>query len=384
LKWVLAGTWIASLTAAAVAGHHLAAPDRDPTALACDVECSLSESLRERDVLLRTYELAASLQQIDEDNIDTALAVFESQRIGVSAFEVRMFMFAWSRIDPAGAFAWANAWSGPWRGTLENAAIYAWAFREPKGAVRTLEAMEGPRREELRSSLVTGWAQSGDTAGLSDYLLSRPASPERSRLIGMLLAELIVRENGRDAVRSWAEGISKDAPNQAKATAFLTAGGALAQNDPMYAATFFEAHQSFEYAQPALRTIARRWVDFHDPRDLFAWLAKLDPGESRDDAVDAGFSRWWSKSPQEAAVWVRASSGDAAFDPAVAVFARELSRESAAHAIKWADDIQDPVLRRRTIAPILKQWAAADRRAARAWMNEHAMSAKLQREVLGP
>jgi hypothetical protein len=384
LKWALAGTWIASLTAAAVAGNHLAGPDRDPAAPPCDVECSLSEALRERDVLSRTYELAASLQQIDEDNIGAAIAVFESQRIGVTASEVRLFMFAWSRIDPAGAFAWANAWSGPWRGTLENAAIYAWAFREPKGAVRTLETMDDPRRRELRSSLVAGWVRSGDTAGLSDYLFSRPASRERSRLIGELLAELIQLENGPDAVRSWAEGVSKDAPNQAKATAFLTAGGALAQNDPNNATMFFEANQSFEYAQPALRTIARRWVDFHDPRDLFAWLVTLEPSESRDAAVNAGFSRWWSISPQEAAGWVRASSGEAAFDPAVAVFARETSRESVAQAIEWADGIQDPALRRRTIVPILRLWVAEDRRAAREWMNENSMPKELQREFLSP
>jgi hypothetical protein len=79
---------------------------------------------------------------------------------------------------------------------------------------------------------------------------------------------------------------------------------------------------------------------------------------------------------------VRASSGDAAFDPAVAVFARETSRESAARAIEWADDIQDPALRRRTIAPILRLWVTEDRRAAREWMNEHSMPEELQREFL--
>lgn len=335
-------------------------------------------------MLTRTYDLAASLQQLDERNIDAAVAIFEAQRVGVTAFEVRLFMLAWGRFDPAGAFAWANAWPGPWRDTLENAAVYAWAFHEPKEAADVLEALESARREELRGSLISGWARSGDTAGLTDYLFSRPASRERSRFIAVLLAELIQHEEGRDEVRSWAEGIAEDAPNRAKETAFLTAGGALAQNDPKVATAFFQAHQGFEYAQPALRTIARRWVDFHDPRDLFAWLVQLPPGESRNDAVNAGFSRWWSKNPRDAREWIRESSPGEALDPAVAVFARETSRASPALAIEWADGIHDPAMRRRTIAPILRQWVFEDRKAARAWMKTHSVPQQLQREFLNP
>ncbi len=68
----------------------------------------------------------------------------------------------------------------------------------------------------------------------------------------------------------------------------------------------------------------------------------------------------------------------------MAVFARETSRVSAARAIEWADRIHDPVLRRRTLAPILRQWASEDRKAARAWMNAHSVPKELQREFLDP
>jgi len=385
LKWFLVSAWIASLAAAAGIGHQLAtrSPDRDRATAAHSVE-SLSDALRDRDVLTRTYKLAASLQQLDERNIDAAIAIFEAQRVGVAAFEARLFMFAWSRFDPAGAFAWANAWRGPWRDTLENAAIYAWGFRRPKEAVAALAALETTRREELHGSLISGWARSDDTAGLTDYLFSRPASRERSQFIAVLLAELTQHEQGPDEIRSWAEGVPEDAPNQAKATAFLTAGGALAQNDPKNAVAFFEAHQHLDYARPALKTIARRWVDFHDPRDLFAWLVKLPAGESRDDAVNVGFNRWWSKNPRNARAWIRESSPGEALDPAVAVFALETSRASPALAIEWADGIHDPTLRRRTIAPILRQWVSEDRKAAREWMATHSVPKRLQREFLSP
>jgi hypothetical protein len=385
LKWFLAGVWIASLAAAGTIGHHLASPVSDGEQGAAGVvESSLSEALRERDVLTRTFELATSLQRLDETNVEPAIQVFEAQRVGVSAFEARLFLFAWSGFDPAGAFAWAHAWVGPWRGTLESAAIYSWGYRSPTDALGALEDLEPARREELRESLISGWARSGDTQGLTDYLFSQPPGRERSRAIGVLLADLIQRENGPADVRRWAEGIAEGAPNQAKPTAFLTAGGALAQNNPKNARSFFEAHQDFEYARPALRTIARRWVDFHEPRDLFAWLVQLTPGSWRDDAVSAGFSRWWSSRPQEARAWLREAPQDEALDPALAVFAREVGRVSTARGVDWADRLQDPAKRRRTLAPLLRKWASEDRASARAWMKTHGVPSELQREFMNP
>jgi hypothetical protein len=375
---------VASLAAAALVGYQLADASRVRSAAPrqSSVESRLSGALRDRDLLTRSAELSAALQDLDEANIEAALEVLKAQRVGVTAFEVRLFMSAWSRFDPAGAFAWAHSWQGPWRNTLERAALYSWAFHEPLGAARTVEAMDESRADELRKSLVAAWVRGGDIEGATDYLFARPASRERSRLIGMLLAELIQLGQGPAAVRSWAEGVPAGAPNQAKATAFLTAGGALAQNDPRNAVAFFEAHQAADYAQPALGTIARRWVDFHEPAALFAWLASLPPGSGRDDAVAAGFSRWWDRSPREARSWLIESSSDDALGPAVAVFARQTSRVSAARAADWADRIQDAALRRRTLTPILMQWAAEDRKAARAWMKTHAVPEEVRRELL--
>jgi hypothetical protein len=331
-------------------------------------------------VLTRTQKFAAAVELLDEGNIDASVATFEAQRDGVTAFEVRLFMFAWSRFDPAGAFAWASDRQGRWQGTLENAAIYAWGFREPEAAVRALDALESKRHDELRTSLVNGWARSGDTAGLTEYLFSRPAGRERARFIGLLLAELIQHEHGPAEVRAWAEGIPEDSP--AKVTAFLKAGGSLAQNDPKNAVAFFQAHQSHAYAQSALRTIALRWVDHHDPRDLFAWLEELPPSPARSDAVDAGFTRWLTHRPNAARAWLRESERGEALDPAVAVFARETARASAPRAVEWADGIHDPTLRRRVLARILRQWVAADRKAARTWMMTHSVPVEVQRELL--
>ena len=231
MKWFLAALWILMLGAAFGLGHHLAVGDAPPpTTAPLGVEGRLADALRDRDMLTRTYHFAESLQELDERSIEAAVAVLEAQRLGVTEGEVRLFMLAWCRFDPAGAFAWADAWPGPWRSTLARTALFAWAVRDPEGAVEAFGGMEPARREELRASLISGWARSGDRAGLTKFLFSRPAGPERSRFLGVLLAELM--QDGPDAITSWAEGVPVDAPNQAKVTAFLTAGGALAQHDP--------------------------------------------------------------------------------------------------------------------------------------------------------
>jgi len=384
VKSLIAALWVATLGAAWGLGHHFAgeSPSRTGEEIRGQISARLSDALRERDELTRAYRFAEALQDLDERDVEAAVAVLEAQRLGVSKGEVRLFMLAWSRFDPAGAFAWADAWPGPWRSTLARMAIFAWAFRDPGGAVEAFSAMEAARREELRASLIRGWARSGDKDGLTEFLFSRPAGPERSRYIDLLLAELM--QDGPDAITRWAEAVPVDAPNQAKATAFLLASGTLAQNDPSDATALFEAHQQFEYAQPALKSIARRWVDHHEPQELFEWLVSLPAGEGRSEGVEAGFSRWWSKAPRDARAWLETAPSSEALDPAVAVFARELSRSSAWQAVEWAARIHDETLRRRTLVPILRIWSREDPSAARAWMNAQGLPKELQREFLNP
>jgi hypothetical protein len=384
MKLLIAALWLATLGAAAVLGHQLAAESRSESRSDFRGEPAdrLSQALRDRDVLIRSYRVSEALLELDERDIDAAVAVLEEQRRGVTEGEVRLFMLAWCRFDPAGAFAWADAWPGPWRTTLVRKAIFAWAFRDPEGAAEAFGAMEPAVRKELHAHLIGGWARSEDTAGLTEYLFSQPAGIERSRSLGVLLAELL--DGGPEVVVEWAEDVPVEAPNQAKVTAFLTAGGALAQYDPSDATAFYEAHQQFAYAQPALKTIARRWVDHHEPELLFEWLFSLPPGEGVADAVEAGFSRWWSRAPEDARAWLLAAPSTEALDPAVAVFARNVSRTSVRRAVEWAERIHDEPLRRRTLAPLLRQWGREDPAAARAWMNARDLPRELQREFVNP
>ena len=98
-------------------------------------------------------------------------------------------------------------------------------------------------------------------------------------------------------------------------------------------------------------------------------------------------SRLWGVGPKTAAKLAEKdlhTVGEvAALDPAVAVFARELSRTSPPAAVEWADRIHDEPLRRRTLVPILRLWSREDPSAARAWMDAQNMPPELKREFLG-
>jgi len=366
MKVALAGVWILTLTVAFGLGRSTVPRGMmvQPRTVA-----AFSDALDDEDLLTRTYRFAEFLQGLSPENLDEALALFAEKRVGVSAGEVRVFMLAWARFDPEAAFEWAKSWTTPWRTILEGGAIHAWAYRDPKGAVAALGKLDEPHREELHQNLIRGWARGEDKHGVTDYVLSLPQGRQRLAFVRLVVGE--VQKDGIDAVIDWAEAVPDDGPNSAKEIAFRSALRVVAQWDARRAGAWFEAHRESAYAPPTIQMIALKWVDYHDPPTLFEWLAGLPDDETRRDGVRAGFTRWLKESPEEAGTWLRGATLTAALDPAVAVFAREVSRSSSESAIEWAEHIQDELLRRQTITPILRMWNRHDPKAVRAWMADH-------------
>ena len=377
MKVALAGVWILTLAVAFGLGRSTAPPGMiiPPQTIA-----AFSEALEDEDLLTRTYRFAEFLQGLSPENLDEALAVFTKKRLGVSSGEVRVFMLAWARFDPEAAFEWATSWTTPWRTILEGGAIYAWGYRDPKGAVAALEKLDEPHQQELRQHLLKGWARGEDKRGVTDYVFSLPKGRQRLAFVNLVVGE--VQKDGIDAVIEWAEAVPNDGPDFAKEIAFRSASAVVAQLDARRAAAWFEAHRESAYAPPAIKMIALKWVDHHDPPALFEWLAGLPDDETRRDGVRAGFTRWSKQSPEEAGSWLRSATLTAALDPAVAVFAREVSRSSPESAIEWAERIQDELLRRQTIAPILRIWGRQDPKAVQAWMADHDVPESVQKAIV--
>jgi hypothetical protein len=258
--------------------------------------------------------------------------------------------------------------------------LYAWAFRDPPGALAAFEALDAKRQEDLHWQLVEGWARGDDKRGVTDYVMNLPPGRARGRSIATVVEE--VRKDGMDAVLAWAESVPESAPNDGKLFAVQSALQIVAKWDTDKAVRWFERNRRFEYVTPAIKVIASRWVGFHDPPDLFQWLVRMPAGEVRDDGFRAGFVAWLRQDPDAARSWLLGSTLTPAFDPVVAVYARDLSRTSPAEAIGWAERIGDDTLRRQTLMPILRQWSKEDHRAMRVWLADSDLPEAVQEEFL--
>jgi hypothetical protein len=346
------------------------------------------EALAARDELERAHRISAFLRGLDPENLPDALRALEADNDAVTREEVRLLMLAWSRFDPAGAFAWARAWPTPWSNSLMTEAIYAWGLRDARAALREVEGLEDAKLQtRLEQSLVEGWLRSDDRIGASEYIAAIPNGRQRSRLSLALAAE-ILRE-GPEAVMRWAEGVPEDAPNDFKRGAFYQAAAVVARDDPRRAAAWFEANRTLPHSAGSLEVIARRWAEHEDPPALFAWLKELPSDGERagetGDAVAAGFRIWLDHDPEQAEAWLSSALPDRDLDPAVVELVRARLLSSPASAVEWAVRIDDEAQRRRSTVRAARAWRRRDPEAAQAWLARSGLPEDLVQTILsGP
>jgi len=384
MKLLVGAIWLVTavvLVIAVGAGCDSAPPSGarvDPGEI--DMLSDFSAALDERDPLERAFLYSRALRGLGPENVAEASALVEATGFSLDDPERRLLMHAWSRFDPAAALAWASSQDGRTKNFLESAAIAAWATRDPRGAVRALDAMEPDRKQALRAELVGGWANSGDIQGVTDYVFSLPKADLRPRLARSIV--LVIQSQGLDALVEWAESVPEDGSGFDKEAAFRTATVELVRADPKRAIDFFEAHRERPYAPQAIKAFALRWVDHHDPAELFEWLMGLPADKTRDDGIRSGFSRWWETDPSAAAAWLAAAGPEPVLDRAVAVMASNISRTSTQQGLEWAEKIQDERLRQQTLIPILRRWVNENPRAVRDWMAENEVPDEVREAIM--
>jgi hypothetical protein len=332
---------------------------------------SFREALASRDEIERSHRISAFLRGLDAEKLPDALAALEANDSGVTREEVRLLMLAWSRFDPAGAFAWARAWPTPWSDTLMTEAMYAWGLRDAHAALRELDGLEDPKLQtRLKGSLIEGWLHGEDRAGAGEYIAAIPDGRQRGRLALALAAETL--REGPEAVMRWAEAVPEDAPNDFKRGAFYQASAVVAGVDPRRAAAWWEANRMHPYSRGSLEVIARRWAVHDDPKTLFAWLKGLpSDGESAGetgDALAAGFRVWLGDDPERAEAWLSSALPDPGLDPAIVEIVRARLQSSPASAVEWAARIEDEAQRRRSTVRAARAWRRQDPETARAWL----------------
>lgn len=380
IRAAIAVGWIATLMGAFAIGRSLG--DAGPSAV--QPAESFADALTELDPLRRAHRIAASLQEFSPGDVEAAIAGLEAHSIGVTPGEVRLLMLAWARFDGPGAFAWARAYPRGWRHTLTSEAMFAWGHHDGPAALQALDAIGDDKlASELRPTLMEGWLRGGDPAETTGYVAAIDDPKRRRRLNFTLAGEILKR--GVPALKSWAEGVPEDAPNQFKQGAFYHAASLIAKEDPSVSADWFEAHKGDWYSEGALPGIARKWAEHHDAPALLEWLLALEPAAGReaerDEAITAGYRVWVRRAPQEGEAWLRGALPDPRLSPAIVELVRALAPTQPAGAMEWAALVEDETARRRATILAGRSWWRRDRQAAQAWLDASDLPEDVRRQI---
>jgi len=358
-------------------------PEKPATPPVASLE-TLRAALTERDELERKYLLTSYLRTLDPQDLPAALEEIEKHRVGFDSEEVRLLMFAWCRFDGAGAFATAKNWPSPWRSVLIEEAMHAWAFHDGPAALAELGTItDDELRETLHAAMMSGWVGSRDPLGAAAVAAQVSDFKRRSRLAFRLAGE--VKRDGPDALIAFVDGVPEDAPNDFKATLFGHASGMVARIDPQIAAAWFEREIDRPYTAGGLQNIASKWAQFHDPRALIEWVGGLS-GERLGDAdraiaVGTAYRIWAADDPDAAADAVDSIQAGPLRDAAIDELARALAEQSPAEALRWSQQIEDDVLRRKRTLRYTRKWFMADSVAFDAWFAEADLPVELRLQV---
>lgn len=294
---------------------------------------SFRRSLEDPDWLTRSYRFSSFLVGLNPENLPDALEALEPQLRWLLTDELRVFMLAWSRFDPRGAFERSQTWPAPIRRTAGGAAMYAWGFRNPLEAVRELSALENTDLQAFWAArLLAGWAHGEYRDSASEYIAAMPAGPTRRTYLTTLVWE--ISKEGPEVLMRWAEGVPDDPP-RVKQSVFLEAAGSLASVDAPSTARWLRGQLGRDYADDALLVVAGAWGASDAPAAM-SWLTELPAGKQREAAVRAGFRAWFNRSPTDAEHWLRSASPAPAVDSAVRFMLEQTRDEKPEVSREWA------------------------------------------------
>jgi len=333
---------------------------------------ALETALSERDTLQRVHRLSEALLGLHAEDLPAVATLLEERKRQLSRENVRLIMASWSRFDAREAFEWARGQPGKWGETLASEAIYAWGFRQGAAPLSALEALDDEEDAELRqrltASALDGWLASGEHEGASEHIAAIE-DPRVRRKRGLILASEVAKD-GPEALIQWAESIPEDAANGFKTLAFYNAAAIVTRDDPQRAIQLVETHAGQRYFEGALPAVARRWVRYHDPPELFAWLATLPASEERDSAVGDAFRVWHRRQAEIAERWLADSLPARYLDPAIVQIVRASAQQTPQAAVVWAERLEDPELRRRSLQLAGRQFWRRSPQAAAVWLEE--------------
>lgn len=293
---------------------------------------SFRRSLEDPDWLSRSHRFSAFLTGLNPENLPDALEVLEPHLPWLNTDEFRLFMLAWARFDPIGAFEQARSWPPEVERKAGAAAMYAWGFYSPLEAVRELSMVEDTDFQALWGGrLLAGWVHGEYRDSANEYIAAFPDGPTRRKYLETLAWE--IAKEGPDAVMRWAEGVPEDPPHFKQAV-FMKAASHLAGVDPPMTAGWLQDHLDRDYVNNALLAVAGVWA-VNDPPEAMRWLTGLPAGKQRMAAVKTGFRVWFNHTPKDAQRWLMSASPAPAVNSAVRFMVEQTRDENPAYSLEW-------------------------------------------------
>ncbi len=376
------GVWAATAVAAFAVGRVTTPPGAVPAP--ADLAASIRAALGEGDVLDRFGRTASLLQHLDPETLPEVRAVYDRMLPVIGQWEIRPFVAAWARFDPAGALEHALAW--PFKQDFGvEAAIEGWAQRDPAAARRAFEraAADQPAlREQLFLGLLAGWVHSGQD-GLDRYIAELP--PSSWDMATGIAVGALVRKGGAEATLGWADGVLRDEAydKRLKRSLFRRATRSVARLDPERAAAWVLEHAGSEYAADGPRIVAEQWGG-RDGRAALQWVRDHAAAKARVEAAREAFVQWLRSDPAGAKAWLASESLTEFHDPALDVYARSLDDRAPEEAVAWCERILDPERRRGCLGAAATEWYRRDAVAAEAWLQQSSLDEEVRGRVRRP
>jgi len=337
----------------------------------------VSSALADRDLLSRFDRLVPLLVATDILNLAGVVDAYDRVIESTGDAELRLLMHTWSRIDPVGALDHLQHWPPSRRASAASTVLVEWARRLPRAA-----AVEASRRGErfeaqTASAIVQGWALSGES-GVEDWIATRAAGPERTRMVSVVIAERI--NSGREEdVRSWAESIPTRSSSGLKRDVFRRAANQLGEIDSVQTAAWLEPHLGKAYTVGAQRELLRKWVQ-RDPEAAWNWISSRPDDEERYSAIEAATVTWLRHERDAALAWLESAPISSLYDPGIVAIADELGQQPRI-ALSWVLRISDTTLRDNTLSKTLAKWARHEGEAAGTWLRTSSLSLETRKAL---
>ena len=351
-----------------------------------DMGAAIRVALAEGDVLERLERTTELLQHLGPDDLPDVLAVYDQMLAVLDQWDIRPFIAAWARFDPAAAFEHALAWPFEIKRKVgSEAAMHCWALRDPMAARMAFEQVKADHRdleEGLFFSLLSGWVASGG-AGIERYLADlTPIQRTRAtaRAIGALL-----RTRGVEATLRWADSIVRDESyaEKFKESVFRNGARSVARWDPERAADWVLEHADHGYAEYGPRVVAEQWAT-RDGKAAMEWVRERPAGKPRDQAAREAFVKWLRADPEAAKAWISSESPTAFHDPVIDAYARFRDARAPEEAIAWCERILDADRRLGCLQAAAAQWYKLDAVAAETWLQQSPLSEEARRAARTP